>query len=176
MNILGLLKKAETFVFDVDGVLSDGKVFLAPDAQNGYAMSRNMHTKDGYALQLAQRKGYKLIIISGGTDEGVRHRMQYLGMHHVFLGVKDKLACMQEVFKKENINAASAIYMGDDIPDYTPMQYCGIKACPQDAVREIKSISQYISPFKGGHGCARDLIEKVLKLRYHWEPESCITV
>lgn len=170
MNILSELKQINTFIFDVDGILTDGKVFLLPNKDNEeYLMARAMHTRDGYALQLAVKKGYKIAVITGGNYAGVEYRLKGLGIKHIYSSVKDKLACLKEYLQKENTNSQNTLFMGDDIPDYEAMNYCGVRACPTDAVNEIKSISQYISPFKGGKGCVRDVIEKVLKLRNDWD-------
>lgn len=171
MNILAALKTVNTFVFDMDGVLTDGKVFIVPQhgEKEDYVMARSMNTKDGFALQLAAKKGYNLVIISGGIYPGANKRFIQLGIQHIFMGVKDKEECLKMLAESAHIDLQQALFMGDDIPDRDVMLHCGIKACPSDAVEEIKIISDYISPAKGGEGCVRDVIEKVLKLRGDWE-------
>ena len=175
MNILATLKTVNTFIFDMDGVLTDGKVTIVPyGTQQDYVMARSMHTKDGYAIQLAVKKGYTIAVISGGIYPGANKRFAQLGIKHIFMGINDKETCLKELAGKENIDLQQALFMGDDIPDYHSMLLCGAKACPADAVTEIKNISDYISPLKGGEACVRDVIEKVLKLRGDWDFESKI--
>jgi 3-deoxy-D-manno-octulosonate 8-phosphate phosphatase (KDO 8-P phosphatase) len=164
MNYKQLLKNINTFIFDVDGVMTNGIIFLAP----GGEMLRNMNVKDGYALQLAVRKGYRIIIISGGNSESVRQRFELLGVKDVFLGIKHKKKVYDELIRKYDINPAHILYLGDDIPDYEVMSEVGVATCPADAVEEIKAISKYISPLKGGEGCVRDVLEQVMKIQNTW--------
>ncbi len=165
MNILELFAPIRTFVFDVDGVLTNGQLLATEDGQ----LLRSMNIKDGYAIQLAIKKGYKVWVISGAKSEGVRLRLQKLGAIDVHIGIEDKKLILNEIVLKYQTQYESVLYMGDDIPDYAVMQLCGLPCCPADAVPEIKSISKYISPQKGGEGCARDVIEKVMKLNGDWE-------
>ena len=153
-----------TFVFDVDGVLTDGTLLVT---DNGL-MLRRMHVKDGYALQLAIKSGYSLIIISGSNSPQVKERLLKLGVTNVFMNVEHKLEKLQEVLSEHKLKKDDILYMGDDIPDLEVMQYCGLACCPADAVAEVKSISKYISPLKGGEGCVRDVIEKTMKLQGKW--------
>jgi 3-deoxy-D-manno-octulosonate 8-phosphate phosphatase (KDO 8-P phosphatase) len=162
--MLQQLEKITTFVFDVDGVLTDGTLFLFP----GGEMVRRMNIKDGYALQLAVKKGYHVVIISGGYSELVRERLEKLGVHEVHMRVHNKKEVLQAYTAKHQIALSQVLYMGDDIPDVDVMRYAGLACCPADACSEVKAISQYISPFAGGSGCARDVIEKVMKLRGDW--------
>ncbi|MES2773682.1 MAG: 3-deoxy-D-manno-octulosonate 8-phosphate phosphatase [Bacteroidota bacterium] len=166
MNVLELLKPINTFVFDVDGVLTDGTLFLFP----GGEMVRRMNIKDGYALQLAVKKGYRVVIISGGFSELVKERLERLGISDIFMKVTDKKRVLSEYLQHHGIAWPQVIFMGDDIPDADVMQQPGIVAgCPADAATEILKISHYISPFSGGMGCARDVIEKVMKLQGNWQ-------
>ena len=158
------LEKVRTFIFDVDGVMTDGIVVLSMEGE----MLRSMNVKDGYAIQLAARKGYRIAIISGGNSEAVRLRFDLLGVKDIFLGVGHKIRVFEEFVAKNNIDPDTILYMGDDIPDYQVMQRVGVAACPSDAVEEIREISAYISSFRGGHGCVRDVIEQVLKLHGVW--------
>jgi 3-deoxy-D-manno-octulosonate 8-phosphate phosphatase (KDO 8-P phosphatase) len=163
--LLSEFAKIRTFVFDVDGVLTDGTLLLLPDGE----MARTMNIKDGYALQLAVKQGYSVVIISGGVSELVKKRLQKLGIQHVFMGVQDKKSVLLEFLKTQNLSAETSLFMGDDMPDIAAMERCGLPCCPADACAEVKNISRYISPVKGGYGCGRDVIEKVLKLHGKWQ-------
>lgn len=165
MNALQLFAPIRTFVFDVDGVLTNGTILATEDGH----LLRSMNIKDGYALQLAVKKGYKVWIISGAKSEAVKTRLQKLGIVDVHIGVELKKDLLQEIAVKSNTTYEHVLYMGDDIPDYAAMQLCGLPCCPNDAVMEIRSVSKYISPYKGGEGCVRDVIEKVLKLNGDWD-------
>lgn len=171
MNILHLFKPVTTFIFDVDGVLATDILVILSDGD----MARNMNSKDGYALQLAVKKGYRVAIISGGNSEAVRQRLERLGIKDVFLGVHNKKEVMLEYVQKHQLQWNEILYMGDDIPDYVVMQLVGLPCCPADAVPEIKQISRYISGVDGGKGCGRDVIEKVLKLNGHWDLDTIVT-
>ncbi|MCF6403673.1 HAD-IIIA family hydrolase [Chitinophaga filiformis] len=164
MNILSLFKPISTFVFDVDGVLTDGTVQLLPNGEQ----SRRMNIRDGYALQLAVKKGYRVVIISGGRSESVVSRLQGLGIKDIYTGVLDKQEKLQDYVFENDLRWEEIIFMGDDIPDYRAMQLVGLPVCPADAAPEIKSICRYVSPINGGNGCVREIIEKVLKLNDHW--------
>jgi 3-deoxy-D-manno-octulosonate 8-phosphate phosphatase (KDO 8-P phosphatase) len=169
-NLLAFFKKITHFVFDVDGVLTDGFLSILDDGQ----MVRRMNIKDGYALQLAVKQGYRVLIITGGNSETVRNRLNRLGIEDVFLKVENKKQKLAEYMAEKNIFPQELLFMGDDIPDYTAMQISGLACAPADAAPEIKQISQYISPVAGGYGCARDVIEKVLKLNGHWPLDTTI--
>ncbi len=170
MNVLEKFKHIKTFVFDVDGVLTDGTLLILNDGQ----MARKMNIKDGYALQLAIKKGYRVVIISGGTSDAVQERLLKLGVTDCFLKIDNKKEKLTAYVQEHHLNWDEILFMGDDIPDYVPMQLTGLPCCPADAVAEIKQISHYISPIKGGEGCARDVIEKVLKLNGHWDLDTTI--
>ncbi len=164
MNVLNLFKKITTFVFDVDGVLTDGTVLVLP----GGVQARQMHIKDGFALQMAIKNGFKVVIISGGTSDPVVDRLKKLGIEEVFMSVSDKKKFLDSYLKKQNLKWDELLYMADDLPDLEAMKFCGVSACPADAVTEIKDIAHYISPIDGGFGCVRDIIEKVLKVQSKW--------
>lgn len=170
MQLLQQFTAITTFVFDVDGVLTDGTLTVLPQG----IMARKMNVKDGYALQLAVKRGYNVIIISGGFSVEVKERLQKLGVKDVFMQVTDKVSVLSNCLMSHNISWSETLYMGDDIPDLEVMKKCGLACCPADAVNEIKEISSYISPLNGGFGCARDVIEKVLKLRDHWNDDTHI--
>ena len=169
--MLHLLKTITTFVFDVDGVLTDGTLFLFP----GGEMVRRMNIKDGYALQLAVKKGYHVLIISGGFSELVKERLEKLGVSKVFMSVHDKKQVLEEYMATHGLLKEQVLFMGDDIPDLEVMEAVGLPCCPQDACTEIKEISQYISPLNGGMGCGRDVIEKVMKLQGNWHHTKAVT-
>lgn len=167
-NLQAKLKKISTFIFDIDGVLTDGRVIIMPDGEQ----LRRMNIKDGYALQYAVKKGYHIAIISGGKSESVRHRLNDLGVTDVHLACKNKIKVFNDLKEKHQLKTENILYMGDDIPDYNVMQKVGFAACPNDAAIEIKSISHFISPINGGAGCVREIIEKVLRLQDKWFDED----
>ncbi len=158
-------KGIKYFVLDIDGVLTDSTLLIDPLGN----LQRKMNIKDGYALQLAVSKGYEVIILSGGKYLPIQKRMEGLGIKKVFLGIADKVEVLDELVKKNVISLDKTLYMGDDMPDYKAMQKAFIAACPADACMDIKTVSNYISPIKGGEGCVREVIEKVLKLNGDWE-------
>jgi len=161
------LKDITTFIFDVDGVLTTGDA-LAIENNGNLELLRTFNIKDGYALQLAVKKGYTVCIISGGSGQAMQKRFEGLGILHINLGVSDKVAVYQQLLESQHISAAQVLYMGDDIPDFKVMQLVGLPTCPADAVEEIKAISTYISPFPGGKTAVRDVIEKVMKIQGTW--------
>jgi 3-deoxy-D-manno-octulosonate 8-phosphate phosphatase (KDO 8-P phosphatase) len=158
------LKNITTFIFDVDGVLTNGTVI----ATEGGELLRSFNIKDGYALQLAAKKGYHICIISGGRGTAMSKRFEGLSVADVFLGVDNKVQVFKNYLDQKNIATNQVLYMGDDIPDLEVMKLVGIATCPIDAVEEIKAISHYISPKKGGEAAVRDVIEKVLKVQQNW--------
>ena len=158
------LLKVNTFIFDYDGVLSDGQVLLTSD---GDAL-RTANVKDGYAMQLAIKKNYRIAIISGGYSESMKRRFETLKINDVFLGVDKKIDVYNQYLKDHNLEKENILFMGDDIPDYEIMLAAGVPTCPSDAAEEIKRIATYISHQSGGHGCVRDIIEQVLKVQSKW--------
>ncbi|HOZ69406.1 MAG TPA: HAD hydrolase family protein [Chitinophagaceae bacterium] len=165
MSILSSFKKITTFVFDIDGVLTDGTVLVLPNE----VQARRMHIKDGFALQMALKNGYRVKIISGGNSPEVLDRLTKLGVSDVHMSVLDKGTLLQDWMKAENLKKEQVLYMGDDLPDLPALGVVGLPACPADAADEVKKISLYISPLKGGDACVREVIEKVLRLNGHWE-------
>ncbi|MDB5012552.1 MAG: 3-deoxy-D-manno-octulosonate 8-phosphate phosphatase, YrbI family [Daejeonella sp.] len=158
------LHHIKAFVFDVDGVLTDGTVHVTESGDQ----LRQFSIKDGYALQLAIKRDYHIVIISGGRSNGVALRLRGLGIHDIHLGAESKIDIYNEFINNNDLKAEEVIYMGDDIPDLPVMKLVGLPVCPSDAVEEIKAISKYISPIAGGKGCVRDIIEKVLKVQNKW--------
>lgn len=170
MNVLALFEKITTFVFDLDGVLTDGSLFVLP----GNKWVRRMNIKDGYALQSAIKKGYRVMIISGSVSSEVKERLNKLGVEDVFMGVEDKRQCLRDYMQRHNLLTEEVLFMGDDIPDYEVCIHAGMSCCPEDAAPEIKATCSYISPIKGGEGCVRDVIEKTMKLRGDWSLDTSI--
>lgn len=163
-NYKQLLNQIRCFVFDVDGVLTNGSLLVAADGE----FLRMMNIKDGYAIQHAVKNGFRVAVISGGHSSGVPVRLKRLGVQQVYMGVENKENQLMELLSEWQTEAGQVMYMGDDIPDIEVMKRCGVAACPYDAVPEVKAISHYISPVKGGEGCVRDVIEQVMKLSGKW--------
>lgn len=158
------LRNIKAFAFDVDGVLSKPEVYLSPEGE----LLRSMNTKDGYALQYAVKRGYPIAIITGGRTESVGLRFKGLGIIDIYLGASDKMDDFEDFRTKYKLKSDEILFMGDDLPDFHVMKNAGIACCPSDAVEEIKAISDYISHLPGGEGCARDIIEQVLRLHGKW--------
>jgi len=167
-NYKELLQHITTLIFDYDGVLTDGTVLTT---ENGDQL-RTGNVRDGYALHIAIKNGYNVAIISGGTSHSIVKRCETLNMTDVFIGIGNKIETFQNYLKEKNARAEQVLYMGDDIPDYHVMRMAGLPACPADAAEEIKSISKYISHYKGGHGCVRDIIEQIMKIQGKWMNED----
>ncbi len=163
-NFKTKLTRINTFIFDIDGVLTNGNITIMPDGEQ----IRSMNVKDGFALQLAVKRGYKIAVISGGKSEVVRLRLNGLGIYDVFLGAENKIEVFNNYISSNKINANEILYMGDDVPDYEVMKIVGVAVCPNDAAQEIKEISIYVSDKKGGEGCVRDAIEQVMRVQGKW--------
>lgn len=161
---LNKLKDITTFIFDVDGVLTDGSIYVTEAG----VQSRAFNIKDGYALQLAVKCGYHVAAISGSRSKSALFRLNSLGINDVYLGAHTKTERFKIYIEEKSINPANILYMADDIPDLGVMKLVGLPVCPADAAEEIKAISTYVSPFAGGKGCARDIIEKVMKIQGKW--------
>ena len=158
------LTRIKAFVFDVDGVLSREVIPLSPDGDP----MRTVNIKDGYALQLAVKKGYHVAIITGAYTEAVRVRFSRLGITHIYRKSAIKIRDYQDFLSKTGVQPEEVMYAGDDIPDYEVMRLAGLPVAPADAAPEIKQIAKYISSRKGGEGVARDVIEQTLKAQGHW--------
>ena len=163
-NYKALLPNITTFIFDVDGVLTNGKVLITSQGE----MYREMDTKDGYALKCALVQGYKVCIISGGTNEGVRNRLKALGIYDIYLGAHHKQEPFQDLIDSYDLKPEEILYMGDDVPDILVMEQVAVAACPNDAVSDVKEIANYISHKKGGEGCVREIIEQTLRVQGKW--------
>jgi 3-deoxy-D-manno-octulosonate 8-phosphate phosphatase (KDO 8-P phosphatase) len=167
-SFLRKLKDITTFIFDVDGVLTDGTVYVAENGEQ----SRAFNIKDGYALQLAVKCGYNVCAVSGSRSKSALYRLNSLGIKDVYMGTHTKIGKIKIYLEEKNISPEKVLYMGDDIPELEVMNIVGLPVCPADAAEEIKAVSLYISPLAGGKGCARDVIEKVLKIQDKWLTEE----
>jgi len=167
MDLLKRFAQITTFVFDVDGVLTDGTLLLL---DNGL-QARKMNIKDGLALQIALRN-YRVVIISGSYSEPVLKRLQYLGLKDIYLGQKNKVAVLQEYCATHGIALNTVLYMGDDLPDMGVLKSVGLACCPADAVPEVKALCHYIAAKNGGDACVREVIEKVAKVQGHWQAQT----
>ncbi|MCH1478895.1 MAG: HAD hydrolase family protein [Crocinitomicaceae bacterium] len=171
MNYKAKLKDITTFIFDVDGVLTDGKVYLLKEE-----VVRALNSKDGYALQYASKNNYDIFIITGGYSEDLKKRLIDLGIKDVFLRSSKKIDVYNGIKEKYSIEDKQVLYMGDDIPDIPVLKIVGVSCCPQDAAIDVKEIVDYHSPLDGGKGCVREIIEQTLRVQgtwlndkaYHW--------
>jgi len=162
------LMNVKAFAFDVDGVFTNGTVFLHPAGE----FLRMMNIKDGYAVQYCIKKGYPVAVITGGNSDIIKKRFEYLGVTDIYMKSSDKYQDYEDFRMKYGFEHKNILYMGDDIPDYEIMRKAGVPTCPADAVEEIKEISKYISDKNGGQGCVRDVIEQVLRLHNNWMIEG----
>lgn len=168
MILPALLEQVKGFVFDMDGVLTDATIWLHGDG----SWVRRMHIRDGYALQLAVRKGYPVCVISGSDAPPVTERLNRLGVSEVHMGVRDKSEVLDAFLNRCGLRADEVLFMGDDVPDMAAMRKCGVSACPHDAARDVLSLADYVSPIPGGAGCVRDVIERVLRLHDRWNDDA----
>ena len=151
-------------VFDVDGVFTNSQMLVTESGE----LLRQMNTRDGYAVKRAIRAGLRICVITGGSSKGIEKRLKGLGIESVFSGVQEKLPVLKAWLGDTGLTADDVLYMGDDLPDIEVMHLVGLACCPQDAVPEIRDISAYISPYKGGHFCVRDVIEKTMRAQGLW--------
>jgi 3-deoxy-D-manno-octulosonate 8-phosphate phosphatase (KDO 8-P phosphatase) len=158
------LQNVKAFVFDIDGVLSTQTITLSVW---GIPL-RTVNLRDGYAIQLAVKKGYFVGVISGANSKEYIKRLKTLGVNDIYLNSRTKKESINELVRKWNIDIRNVLYMGDDIPDFEVMKMVGLPACPSDADSEIKQVSVYISDKRGGEGCVRDVIEQTLRLHNNW--------
>jgi 3-deoxy-D-manno-octulosonate 8-phosphate phosphatase (KDO 8-P phosphatase) len=165
MNQLEKFRDIHTFLFDVDGVFTNNDILIM---ENGELL-RQMNVRDGYAVKHAVQQGYRIGVITGGRSDGVRRRFEALGISDVFLGRSEKIEAYEEFIDEYGLDPEGILYMGDDLPDYPVMRRVGLPACPNDAIPEILNIALYVSPYAGGAGCVRDVIEKVMRLQHKWE-------
>ncbi len=171
MNLLEIFKRVRAFVFDMDGVLTDGSLLILPDGE----WVRRMDIKDGYALQLAVKSGYHIAVITGSGSAPVAERLKRLGVTDVFQQVSHKVTVLKQWAEGKGLNPEEIVFMGDDIPDLGAIQFAGVGCCPADAAPEIRALSKYISSRDGGKGAVRDVIEKVLKLHNLWNKDAGVS-
>ena len=164
MSFLDKLQEINTIILDVDGVLTDSSVYIQEDG----ILMRKMSVRDGFAMKYAIDNGYRIIIITGGKSQGVIKRLEDLGVTEIHSGIENKLETINELVEIHNLDLSRTAYMGDDFPDYEPLRLVCLSTCPSNAIPEIRAICQYISPLKGGQGCVRDLIEKIMKVQKKW--------
>jgi len=164
MNLLDKLARVKLLVFDMDGVLTNGKIIVMPDGQ----WVRQMDIKDGYAIQLAIRSGLEIAVITGSHDMGIEIRLKKLGVNRFFQRVTAKSAVMAELIASLGLTKEDVLYMGDDVPDLEAFELAAIRVCPCDAAADLLEVADYISPFSGGSGCVRDLLEKILRIKGLW--------
>ena len=165
LNFKQKLNKVTTLMFDVDGVMTDGKVLVMESGE----MVRNMNSKDGYAIHLAVSKEFRIVIISGGNNVAIKNALIRSGVKDIYINQHDKLACYLDYLKSNNLKDEEVLFMGDDLPDHEIMSRVGVAVCPNNAATDIKLICQYISDKNGGEGCVRDIIEQVLRVQNKWE-------
>ena len=158
------LVKIKNFFFDVDGVFTDGSIIV----DNSGNELRVFSTRDGIAVKLATDKGYNFCVISGGKNEGVRKRLNKLGIKNVYLGVNNKKEVFKSFMNDNNLKTTETMFMGDDIPDIQILKMVGLSCCPNDAANEVREVVDYISIKKGGEGCVRDIIEQILTIQKNW--------
>ena len=158
------LNKIRAIIFDIDGVLSAETITMGPDGMP----LRTVNIKDGYAIQLAMKLGFRIIIITGANTPSVRVRYEGLGVEDVCLGCAVKIETYDSLLAKYGLTDEEVMYMGDDIPDLEIMRRVGCPVCPKDACPEIRDVSLYVSDRKGGYGCGRDVIEQVLRAQGKW--------
>ena len=158
------LQRIKAIVFDVDGVLSRQTIYMDENAEP----MRSINIRDGYAIQLAMKLGLRIAILTGAHSHNIFLRYDYLGVKDIFLSCAVKIKVYEDFLKRHDLTDDEVMYMGDDIPDYEVMKRCGCPCCPADADADIKSISYYVSHYNGGEGCARDVIEQVLRAQGKW--------
>ncbi len=170
INYKEKLSPIRAFVFDFDGVMTDGSVWVYADRET----VRAGNIKDGYAVQYAVKKGYIIAVISGATSASIDNRMQMLGVDQCYTGCGNKIETYERFLKTNNLTDSQVLYMGDDLPDYPVLKRAGVSTCPADAAVEIRNMVDYISLYPGGHGAVRDVIEQVLRLHGNWFHEDAV--
>nr|MBS0037464.1 HAD-IIIA family hydrolase [Saprospiraceae bacterium] len=163
-NPLSLFREINTVVLDCDGVLTNSQLLVTEEGE----LLRSMSVRDGYAIKKAIAAGIRICVITGGSSRGVELRLKALGVPHYFGGVQKKFGVFKEWVDFHELDVEKILYIGDDMPDFEIMKMVGFPACPSDAAREITDICKYVSPYKGGEGCVRDVLEKILKIQGKW--------
>ncbi len=165
MSSLEKLRKIKAFIFDVDGVMTDGGILVTEEGQ----LLRKMHVRDGLAMKLALNAGYHMAIITGGSSQGVENRLRALGIEDIYLRAHNKWPVFEAHVQKHSLNLSEILYMGDDLPDLPVIKSVGVGAAPSDAAEEVLTAADYISSVAGGKGCVRDVIEKIMRLNHQWK-------
>ncbi len=164
MNQLEKFAEITTFFFDIDGVFTDNNLLITDQGE----FLRVMNVRDGYAVKRAIRAGYRIIVITGGSSPGVTERLKSLGIEEIHTGREKKLEVFERIVEASEMEPQEILYLGDDLPDYPVMKRVGLPCCPADAVPEILELAKYVSPYRGGEGCVRDVIEKVMRIQNLW--------
>lgn len=167
MNYKIKMNKISTFVFDIDGVLTDGKVYLIGDQT-----ARAVNSRDGFVMQFANKLGYNIFVISGGTYLPVKARLEEQGAKEVHMGANRKLPVLEDILSRYELEPEEVLYMGDDLPDIQCLKAAGLSCCPQNAVVDVKALVDYVSPYDGGNYCVRDVIEQTLRVQGKWDSEE----
>lgn len=166
------MKEINTIFLDVDGTLTDGKVYL----DNGKNEFKAFNVKDGLMVVSAIKMGYEVIIMTGRKSEVVARRAAELGIEEYYQGVRDKKAALEKLMEEKGISYGNLAYLGDDLNDLAVMKEARFAGCPQDAAAEVKEVSDLVSEFVGGNGAVREIITHLLKAKgeYHKIVESFI--
>ena len=159
------IAQIEAFVFDVDGVFTDGCIIPLPEGD----FLRAYNAKDGYAVTYALRAGYKIGIITGGYGKALEIRFKLLNVTQFHQGCTSKIEHLREFMAEFSLRPEQVMYMGDDLPDIECLRHVGMPVCPADAAPEVQNVCRYVSQFNGGGGCVRDIIEQVLRARGDWD-------
>lgn len=170
INYKEKLAPVRAFVFDFDGVMTDGSVWTYGDGET----VRAGNIKDGFAIQYAVKKGYIVAVISGATSASIDNRMHSLGVEQCHTGCGNKIDTYERFLRDNNLDSCEVLCMGDDIPDYPILKRAGVSACPSDAAVEIRDMVDYVSLYPGGHGAVRDVIEQVLRLHGKWFHDDAV--
>jgi len=163
-DLLSLFSRVQAFVFDVDGVFTDNRLYLLESG----GLMRAMNVRDGFAIKVALEAGYPIGVITGGRSLSVKERLLALGIHDVYLGQENKMEALEEFCTNYSLDLSSILYMGDDWPDYECLQRVGVPTCPADAAAEIRVLAKYVAMERGGNGCVREIIEMVLSIAERW--------
>lgn len=161
--------RIRTFIFDVDGVLTDGSVNALASGEQ----FRTFNIRDGYGIEQAIKAGFNVAIVSAGNQDGVRKRLEFLKIKtsNVFMGgpTDQKVNAYLGFLTRDGLNESEVLYMGDDLPDYQILARPALlSTCPTDAADEIQALCNYVSPKSGGRGAVRDVIEQVMKAQGKW--------
>lgn len=162
------LTPIKAFFLDVDGVLS--RTVLSLDSR-GIPL-RSVNVKDGFAIHMALRRGYVVAVITGGNNQEMAMRMEHLGVKEFINKSRNKLAHYKQLKEKYKLRDEEIAYVGDDLPDLEVLAHCGLAVAPRDAAPEVLEVADYISPYNGGEGVVRDLIEQTLRTHQVWHLEN----